>query len=197
MKPIFRSAMFGFHKEDVFNFITKQNKQYEEKIATLNAELERRDEELRKEREAFHRDTDELAALKNSIEQSHVLLTSIGSFASKIQDDKVGILNCVESIRLEQSEKDAQICEMSRKVAEAETLREKAEKFDRLSGVLSSIFNHNESESEVVCSSEPVSLVEECASASKAVEDLLSAIDLLAAHCDKLQGMIASELPDA
>ena len=26
MKPIFRNAMFGFHKEDVAHFIAKQNK---------------------------------------------------------------------------------------------------------------------------------------------------------------------------
>ena len=33
--------MFGFHKGDVFNFITKQNKQYDAKIAELNEEKEK------------------------------------------------------------------------------------------------------------------------------------------------------------
>ena len=46
MKPIFRNAMFGFNKEDVFHFITKQSKQYEQKISDISAEKEKIQKEL-------------------------------------------------------------------------------------------------------------------------------------------------------
>ena len=32
MKPIFRTAMFGFMKEDVAQFISRQNQEYEKKL---------------------------------------------------------------------------------------------------------------------------------------------------------------------
>ena len=40
MRPIFRNAMFGFHKEDVVDFVAKQSHQYETRTAELNDRID-------------------------------------------------------------------------------------------------------------------------------------------------------------
>ncbi len=194
MKPIFRSAMFGFHKGDVFNFITKQNKQYESKIAELNTELEKAKEEFEEERQAFDRDMTELEQLRTEIEQKKMMIASLSSCIADIINDNSKILSCAATLQSEQSEIEAKFSEMQLRVNEAEHLRAKAEKFDQLSGVLSSIFNQPEiSKQETIApaeNGEPITLN------SDTVSNLVSLLEVLSARCEKLQNQLSSEKTD-
>ncbi len=188
MKPIFRSAMFGFSKEDVFNFITKQNKQYETKVAELNEIIEKQATE-------FERDSAELVTLRNAANESQELLKSISAFVSEILDDKMKILNCANIILDEEKETSLKFAEMKIRVENAEKLREKAEKFDQLSGVLSSIFNQPEN---VVASEVPekVAISNELNS-SQSVAELLELLESLSSHCEKLKNVLSPENENA
>ena len=101
MKPIFRTTMFGFNKEDVFNFITKQNKQYDQKLSELNAELDRQKAEFDLEREGFERDSDEIESLKHSLHESNELLKNISVILCEILDDGSRVRNCAAKVKEE------------------------------------------------------------------------------------------------
>lgn len=195
MKPIFRNAMFGFHKGDVFHFITKQNKQYESKIAELNADLEKAKEEFEQERQEFDRDTTELETLRNTVEQMNSMVATVASSVSEILNDKDKILSCAGALRNEQTELEMKLTEMQLRIKEAEKLRMKAEKFDQLSSVLSSIFNQPE-----VAVEEKVLQPENDEGSSlnaHTVSDLLELLEVLSAHCEKLQNQLNAEQKDA
>ena len=197
MKPIFRTTMFGFNKEDVFNFITKQNKQYDQKLSELNAELDRQKAEFDLEREGFERDSDEIESLKHSLHESKELLKNISVIFGEILDDSSRVRNCAAKVKEEHDIELDRFKEMKKRVDEAETLREKAEKFDRLSGVLSSIFNQPETAS----SAPGVTAIEtldqlDCVD-TNSVCDLLDYVEVLSVRLEKLRDMIPSEKQDA
>ena len=194
MKPIFRSSMFGFHKGDVFNFITKQNKQYEAKIADLNEELEKTKADFDKERQAFERDTTELEVLRNSIEQMKQTIATVSASVAEIVNDKAKILACADSLQNEQAEFESKFADMQRRANEAEKLRLKAEKFDQLSGALSGIFNQPKMMNEEIQPQEDV--VETTVFNCQTVPELVSLLEALSAHCEKMQSYLAEERAD-
>ena len=194
MKPIFRSAMFGFHKGDVFNFITRQNKQYESKISELNLELEKAKDEFEQERQAFDRDTTELETLRATTEKMKQTIFALTASVNEILNDKSKLLACAGLLQNEQVELEAKLSEMQLRVNEAEKLRGKAEKFDQLSGVLSSIFNQQE-----IASQEEVTQTEKeeiLTMNVQAVSDLMDLLEVLSVHCEKMQKMLEREQTD-
>ena len=194
MKTIFRSAMFGFHKGDVFSFITKQNKQYEARIEELNAELEKTKEDFVLERQAFERDTTELETLRENVEKMNQMIATVSSAVSDILNDKSKILACAGTLQNEQAELEAKFTEMQLRINEAEKLRAKAEKFDQLSGVLSSIFNQQQ----IITQDEPQTANDEVASSNaQTVSELLDLLEGLAVHCEKLQNQLNEDRADA
>ena len=194
MKPIFRSSMFGFHKGDVFNFITKQNKQYEAKIADLNEELEKTKADFDKERQAFERDTTELEVLRNSIEQMKQTVATVSASVAEILNDKAKILACADSLQNEQAEFESKFADMQRRANEAEKLRLKAEKFDQLSGALSGIFNQPQMMNEETQIQEDVE--ETTGFNCQTVPELVSLLEALSLHCEKMQSYLAEERAD-
>lgn len=194
MKPIFRSAMFGFHKGDVFNFITRQNKQYESKISELNLELEKAKDEFEQERQAFDRDTTELETLRATTEKMKQTIFALTASVNEILNDKSKLLACAGLLRNEQAELEAKLSEMQLRVNEAEKLRGKAEKFDQLSGVLSSIFNQQEIASQ---EEEAQTEKEEILTMNvQAVSDLMDLLEVLSVHCEKMQNQLEREQTD-
>ena len=191
MKPIFRSAMFGFHKGDVFHFITKQNKQFSD----LSAELEQQREEFEREKEAFVHDTEELKALRASLQKSKKSQSEIQEKFSEIMLLQSKISADLKLLCLEQDAEKEVFDRLVRRVAEAEALREKAEKFDRLSGVLSSIFNQN-AESEISASTSEANVVEETFAEHKSIAGLLVSVQRLSEQCSALE-MFLKENEDA
>lgn len=190
MKPIFRSAMFGYNKNDVFNFINKLNKQCESKLSDLSAELQNQESEFAREREEFRRDSAELESLRNTALQTQELLERVSQIVSDILKDREKLVQCASVISAEKSEDQVRLGEMSVRVREAEKLRQKAEKFDQLSGVLSSIFNQPDIVKEVpeACS-EQESEIEKDADL-RSVNELADLLTDLGAHCEKLQSIL-------
>lgn len=197
MKPIFRTTMFGFNKEDVFNFITKQNKQYDQKLSELNAELDRQKAEFDLEREGFERDSDEIESLKHSLHESNELLKNISVIFGEILDDGSRVRNCAAKVKEEHDIELDRFKEMKKRVDEAETLREKAEKFDRLSGVLSSIFNQQETASSAPGVTVGETLDQLDCVDTNSVCDLLDYVEVLSVRLEKLRDLIPSEKQDA
>lgn len=197
MKPIFRTTMFGFNKEDVFNFITKQNKQYDLKVSELNSELEKQKSEFDLEKEAFERDTDEIERLNLSLRESNALLKTIADLLHEVLDDESRVYNCAVKVKEENDVKIEKLNAMKKRVEEAETLREKAEKFDRLSGVLSSIFNQPEMASATSEIAKSEAIEHDDFSDTNTVSDLLSYIEVLSIRLEKLREVISAEKQDA
>lgn len=193
MKPIFRSAMFGYNKNDVFNFINKLNKQCESKLADLSAELQNQESEFAHEREAFRRDTEELETYRNTAIQTQELLARVAQVVSDILKDREKLVQCASVISEEKSEDQARLADMSVRVREAEKLRQKAEKFDQLSGVLSSIFNQPDMEKAVPDACSEQETVSEQDADFRSVNELSDLLAVLGSHCEKLQSILPRE----
>lgn len=197
MKPIFRTSMFGFSREDVFNFITKQNKQIDSKMFELNSELDRQKAELEREKANFVRDVTEVERLKQALNESKELLKSISELANEISADKQRIFDCAVAIREERETEREKFQDMKKRAGEAEILREKAEKFDRLSGVLSSIFKQEEASVLTTDTSVPEQVCSETLCDSNSATDLLGFVEVLSTRCDKLCSILSKENFDA
>jgi len=139
MKPIFRSAMFGFNKEDVALFIAQQSKQQEQKLRDANEQNEALHKDCDVLREELDRVLTEKEELKRSIslkaesvnslrDISYELRSELDQFSQAVQEE----LTMVEQLGNDMERLHERLCV-------AQGYREKAMKFDRLAGVLTEI----------------------------------------------------------
>ena len=132
MKPVFRTSMFGFNKQDVTDFMVRQNRQHEEERNQFLADQQQREAAL------FTREDQcrAIEAKRTEIDAKEKRLESILSLLKGAVDQlKANRASCEES--LEKAEE-----EWGKLVSENERLslcREKAQKYDTLAGVLTSI----------------------------------------------------------
>ncbi len=187
MKPIFRNSMFGFHKEDVCNFISRQSRNYEERIKELTEENNRITCELENEK------NNSLSYEKKAKILSDVE-SEVFSLASSIEE----VLHCGELCDMQNKEIKTAFMNMEEELEKAEAFREKAKKFDRLSGVLSSIFANKEDaeenlspDSEIVCTAVKNSFPE-----NDGIDRLRDAILTLKKHCEVLNELILESKTD-
>ncbi len=183
MKPIFRNSMFGFHKEDVYNFISKQSRLYEEKIKDLNEENARIESDLENERmNAF------------SFEEKMKMLSAIEEEVAALSLVVDEVIRCADFCDSQSNEMRTAFASIKERLKKAEAFREKAQKFDRLSGVLSSIFSGKEDPEESVSTdfesfgAENVSLPE-----SDGMDRLREAIASLNEHYQKLNQLVTEK----
>ncbi len=144
MKPIFRSAMFGFNKADVVAFVAKQSKQYENRIAELEEELERQNREHTAEMDRFKSDRDALDSLRARSLQSADTAKRIEVLSESILSRFDSLEQCSELCGNDRIQLRDGILTLQTALKDALSFREKAEKFDRLAGVLSSIVSGRE-----------------------------------------------------
>lgn len=144
MKPIFRNAMFGFHKEDVFHFISKQSKQYEQKISEISAEKDKIQKELDEERELNEAKLSEMESDLKKVEESKEVLNRFKDLISHILEKKDSVQNCIYSCNENASNMRNNILILKDQLAQSEVFREKATRFDQLSSALSGIFGKGE-----------------------------------------------------
>jgi len=130
MKPVFRNAMFGFHKEDVASFIGKQSKQYEKRIQ----EMEKEKQELVRENETLLQYRTDLAERENA---EKILSEKLRVLAEKSTE----IRNATDDVVQMSINLCADCKSLQTDLDEAQTFRVKAEKFDQLTSVLGGIVN--------------------------------------------------------
>ncbi len=165
MKPIFRNAMFGFHKEDVFNFISKQSKQYEQKISDITSEKEKLEDELDREREATEEKLSKMEADRKALSDAKAVLDEIKLVISRALEDGTSFENTINACGENANNMRNNIVALKEQVLKSEAFREKALRFDQLSSALSGIFG-TEAKSE------------EQIDASSAYQDKLSDYDM-------------------
>ena len=141
MRPIFRNAMFGFHKEDVAKFIASQSKQQEKAIADLNREREELVREYEERILGLQTEAEELERLRAQEDKFLALCAEISQKTVKSGD-------LTEQVKSSLDANDAAICELEKangelveRIKRDGVFREKAKKFDQLSCVLSGIVN--------------------------------------------------------
>ncbi len=139
MKPIFRNSMFGFHKEDVFQFITKQNKQFESRVREMNEEKDRIEKVSSEELASLQRQLDEANEINARWSRQSENMDEVKEGIFSLFSEFENVLSCAESCRVFLNNMKSSYASMQSEVSRAQALREKAEKFDRLSGVLTSI----------------------------------------------------------
>lgn len=183
MKPIFRGAMFGFNKEDVFHFVSKQSKQYEQKINDITAEKDRMEKDFDKEREEF---SQKLAKLENDLAlagKSKDLMDEAKSLLSLVLEDAGQIQNASTSCGDNVEKMQQNISALKEQVEKSEALREKASRFDQLSSALSGIFGAEKKSSEESASLGDFSLseysVEGFSTLKNSVENLMNHLNQL------------------
>lgn len=183
MKPIFRNAMFGFHKEDVFNFVAKQNKQFEQKIIEINAEKDRMEKDFDIEREELAQKIDQLendllsaSKSKELIDEAKRLIDLVLEDAAKIQEAST---SCGDNVEKMQNN----ISSLKLQVEKTEALREKANRFEQLSSALSGIFGAEKNSLETDASTFEVSLSEY---STDGFENLKTGVENLNDHLNQL-----------
>ena len=139
MKSGFKTSMFGFNKEDVVNFIDKQNREYEKKLQELQAENTRLQGLLETQKEEFSQDQVAYKVLKESLSSDRERAQKIKDLAILLQDDFESVLASAKNFESDMECIRLEATELSKKLKVAESYREKAEKFDRLAEVLSSM----------------------------------------------------------
>ena len=182
MKPIFRNSMFGFHKEDVYNFISKQSRVYEEKIKELTEENRRVTEELENEKNRTL-----------SYDEAVTVFFDVKNSCEALSDSVKEVLRCSDQCDLQNKEIRSVFNSLEERLTKAEAFREKAQKFDRLSGVLSSIFYDKKDAAD----SDDISPSEQDFSHEKilfpendGIEHLREAIRSLETECEKIRELL-------
>lgn len=141
MKPIFRSSMFGFHREDVSSFIAKQSKQYEKRINELLEEEKRLESELCAEKSAREAEEALLKSLRSEKEEKDSKTKAVLEILEKLNAEKAALLSgaerCVD--QFDQMKQGMEV--LNQKLSEALSFRDKAKKFDQLANVLSGILS--------------------------------------------------------
>lgn len=195
MEPMFRSAMFGFHKQDVNDFILKISKKHETEIAEKDAQISSlqteyaRSEELALQREracgtVLEQNKKNLAVSRELSASLEKFLTAKAAFVAA-GEDHVRLLKSLQ--------KSVQTLSASNE--SMKSYQKKAEKFDKLASVLSSVVNGEEIKVEAEDPEEPAPvcvLSEEEANAvietqNAALQNLLTSLDELLAQVEKFQ----------
>lgn len=140
MKPIFRNAMFGFNKEDVINFVAKQNNQFEDKVKELREQLEKEAVLFQEEKEALMFDRDELESLRKKQVAQKDMIENIKKLADQIGEQKEELLAEFSCGELAFDRMNDEMKDIKSRLTEAMQYREKAGRFDKLANVLGEIF---------------------------------------------------------
>ncbi len=197
MKPIFRNSMFGFHKEDVYNFITKQSRQYESKINELTEEKTKIENELSKEQERSLLLSDEVESLRDGSDKSLEILNQIRALSLSVSEAMNEVLVCADLCDTQNNKIKETFTTMEGRLEKAELFREKAEKFDQLSNVLSSIIVGNKNGEDTLAqmgsqvTANPIAFPE-----NDGLVHLREALSTLSNHCDALNKIISESNDD-
>jgi hypothetical protein len=182
MKQMFRVSLFGFDKLDVANFISKQSKQYEKRIAEVEKEKEAEVERLEAVIAGLQEENEELAVYRAKKESDLASFGVIQILAKKIDSNCEALLKTLSDAEggVATLEKSAE--EMMEKLSFAETLKEKARRFDQLSTVLGGIVSGKDPEKALDSAFEAQDVSFEA--------DPLDSIDL-SAHRDLIESLIS------
>lgn len=141
MRPIFRGAMFGFHKKDVADFVAKQNDQFEKRIRDLQTQLDQNEARFEREREELCADAEQFALLQKKsaeLEEKLAILSDGLSTLLALYGDLSEQTVALEKMTEKHAEEMA-VCKEY--LARSDKLRDKAHKFDRLAGVLGEVIS--------------------------------------------------------
>lgn len=141
MKPVFRSAMFGFHRDDVANFIAKQSRQYEKKIAELEESINNERKEFEREKEILAQDRIALENLREKCSSYDENITLVRSLSSKITADGALFSDSADLCQTECEKLEEQFRITLDRLSLANSYKEKAEKFDQLASVLNNVIS--------------------------------------------------------
>lgn len=151
MEQSFRTAMLGFQKEDVARFIYQQNKNFEKKLAEKDAELKavsaKHQEETELLRLALFQAQEKNGNWQENEDLTRQILSLTVDFQQQIQDFLAAMdqeKDCLEAVESDYSALRERCCE-------SEAFREKAEKFDSLASVLSSMMGGVSEQKESPC----------------------------------------------
>lgn len=156
MKPIFRTAMFGFNRDDVTSFISHLSKQNEKRIGDLAEEHKSIEEDYRSQLDAARVDSEALSGLKESIEKSKDSFDKIRLLSDRISTRRDQFLESLEKGTNCADRMGTDIINLQDRLLQLEKYREKAEKFDRLAGVLSEIISGDDVSNPSSASNEPL-----------------------------------------
>lgn len=187
MRPIFRSAMFGFHKEDVADFVAKQSHQHETRTAELNRRIEELNREIEEEREAVADQLAELVNLRSFRDQEDVIFSELLGSATPLKEKADRLFLLLDEETLLVTTLDQNVQKLQKKVADAENFRKKASRFDQLASVLGEIVSgkapDKKAESEII--TETVSQIDTGA-LSKCIASQKEAVTALQKSVDEI-----------
>ena len=192
MKPIFRNSMLGFHKEDVFNFISKQGRQYESKINDLTEENSRVEALYEKEKEQARLYSDKLQSFRLEYERFQDVILKIRSELDQVRKAKDEVVRCADLCEEQNSGAKSAFDDMGARLEKAQFYREKAMKFDQLSNVLSSFIVGNGSSDNDSASEANLDGYEKIPAfpENNEIENLRKAVEALSACCDALDEIV-------
>jgi len=190
MKPIFRNSVYGFRREDVATFISKQSNRYEKKISELeeeNLQIKRRYDKMLSDMKSDRRELERLRAVRR--EQCKLMEAALqdGKAFSARRDSLFVCIDENENSILKLEKQNSQLKAM---VESLEQYREKAAKFDRLAEVLSDVVNQKETHSTAELSANEVSPIPPTEEILCNLCAVRNAVNSLLADYEKILGVI-------
>lgn len=139
MKPIFRSAMFGFQKDDVANFIAQQNRQFEARVSELKEQLDTAQQRFETEKEKFLLDQDELLTLREKDAANRLNLQRIELIVNTIKEKEEMLSGVFSESAAAVANIGEDVSRLKEKLTKAQEFRQKANRFDQLTSILGEI----------------------------------------------------------
>lgn len=139
MKPIFRTAMFGFMKEDVAQFISQQNREFEKKLKEKEDLAQDLRQSFEQEKEALAADSVALGALREKLLLQQKNKEQLAALKNEFCRARDQFLSSLEKGDAAVGAMKEELERLRDHTKEMEELRVKAEKFDALAGALSGI----------------------------------------------------------
>ena len=162
MRPIFRNSMFGFHKEDVADFVAKQSHQHEMRTSELNSKIEELNRTIDNEREEVAAQLAELENLRSFRDHESEIFSELLESAHSLKENTGRISSLLDEESAFVTALDQNVQKLQRRVAEAENFRKKASRFDQLASVLGEIVSGKapEKKAEIEIATETVSQID-------------------------------------
>ncbi len=145
MSRVFRNAMFGFHKNDVAAFISKQNRQFEKRISDLEKEKAVLIQDYENQIGHLSFEREELEQFRQKKEDDLATLSAIRVLCNKIQSGNQQVVDSFRTTKEDIARLEQFALRLNEKLVESQVLREKANRFDQLASVLSGIVAGKES----------------------------------------------------
>ena len=193
MKPIFRNAVFGFHKEDVAKFIGKQSNLYESKIDELKKQNELLLQTMEEEREEHRACLDRLNECERSAKKYESSIKKLSLLMDDLETELGQLKDGVDRSRISFQKMESNLSMAKDRFQKLVPLCEKAQKFDHLANTLGEIFGNGLGGGKNIEKNE-ISFEDLSFSSEYSIDDLFASMERMTELCNAVREIAPNDI---